>query len=212
MNQLETLREPYHSRPFDESALPGEPVALLGAWLEEAINASIPEPNAMALSTVDSLGQPSSRMVLLRGLSDDGLVFFTNLTSRKAIEVADNPQVALLFYWQPMHRQVRILGQIQPCDDEVSDRYFATRPRAHQIGAWASPQSATIPDRQAIEENIRRYEKLFEGRDVPRPGFWGGYQVVPHHVEFWQGQENRLHDRFRYQRTSAGWKIERLAP
>jgi pyridoxamine 5'-phosphate oxidase len=188
------------------------PIQLLQTWLEEAIAASVPEPNAMALSTVDSLGQPSSRMVLLRGLSDQGVEFFTNYMSRKAVELADNPQVSLLFYWPQLHRQIRIEGEAMELNKDGSDAYFNSRPRDHQLGAWASPQSASIPGRTAIEENLSRYETLFTGKDVPRPTFWGGYRVVPRQFEFWQGRESRLHDRFRFQSQDGKWKVERLAP
>jgi pyridoxamine 5'-phosphate oxidase len=189
-----------------------DPIQLLNTWLEEALAAGVPEPNAMALSTVDSLGQPSSRMVLLRGLSGQGIEFFTNYTSRKAVELADNPQVSLLFYWPQLHRQVRIEGEAVALEAAQSDAYFGTRPRDHQVGAWASPQSASIPDRLAVEENWKRYEGLFKGKEVPRPSFWGGYKVITRQMEFWQGRESRLHDRFRFQLHESKWKIERLAP
>jgi pyridoxamine 5'-phosphate oxidase len=151
-------------------------------------------------------------MVLLRGLSDQGVEFFTNYMSRKAVELADNPQVALLFYWPQLHRQVRIEGEAIEMENTGSDAYFDSRPRDHQLGAWASPQSASIPGRAAIEKNILRYETLFTGKDVPRPSFWGGYRVALRQVEFWQGRESRLHDRFRFQLQDSKWKVERLAP
>lgn len=211
MTDYTRIRKVYTDTGLD--VLPGtDPVYLLHLWLEEAGTAGIAEPNAMCLSTVDTLGQPASRMVLLRGLSAYGLEFYTNYTSRKAVELADNPQVALLFFWSELHRQVRIEGNITLLDAESSDRYFNERPRPHQIAAWASPQSATIPDRKAIEDNVKRYEALFEGKEIQRPSFWGGYRVFPQRIEFWQGRESRLHDRFRFQHTGDGWKIERLAP
>ena len=211
MTDITQIRMTYNSRGLD---LPAnvDPIFLLKSWLDDAIAAGIPEPNAMSLSTVDPLGQPSSRMVLLRGISDNGLDFFTNYTSRKAIELAENPQVALLFYWPQMHRQVRIEGTATFTTQEDSDAYFHSRPRDHQIGAWASPQSASIPDRKAIEENVNRYQKHFDNKDVPRPSFWGGYKVTVQKLEFWQGRESRLHDRYRFQKTQHGWKSERLAP
>jgi len=205
------VRNTYEGPSLEITGQP-DPIALLHTWLDEAMRAGIEEPNAMALSTVDSLGQPSSRMVLLRGLSDEGLEFYTNYTSRKAVEMADNTQVALLFFWPSVHRQVRLEGTAIFSDPKHSDTYFYERPRDHQIGAWASPQSASIPDRKAIEENVARFEQMFEGKEVPRPSFWGGYLVIPHQIEFWQGRESRLHDRYRFQRTEQGWKVERLAP
>lgn len=210
MSDYTRMRKSYTGSGLELSEV--DPTALLHSWLDEALSAGIEEPNAMALSTVDTLGQPSSRMVLLRGLSDKGLEFYTNYTSRKAVELADNAQVALLFYWPSLHRQVRIEGHVIFSEPSASDAYFNERPREHQIGAWASPQSATIPDRKAIEDNVLRYEKLFEGKAVTRPSFWGGYVVISQKMEFWQGRESRLHDRYRFQRTEQGWKMERLAP
>lgn len=211
MSDYTQIRKNYPGPELELSGKP-DPIKLLHQWLQEALASGIEEPNAMALSTVDTLGQPSSRMVLLRGLFESGLEFYTNYTSRKAVELADNSQVALLFFWSSLHRQVRVEGQVVFADKEASDAYFNSRPREHQLGAWASPQSATIPDRKAIEDNVKRYEKVFEGKDVTRPSFWGGYLVIPQKVEFWQGRESRLHDRYRFQRTEDGWKMERLAP
>ena len=211
MSDYTQIRKVYPGNFFDLKEVPN-PVELLHSWLEEAMKEGIPEPNAMTLSSVDTLGQPSSRVVLLRGLSERGLEFYTNYTSRKAVEIADNAQVALLFFWSELHRQVRIEGQAVFTDAAVSDQYFNERPRDHQIGAWASPQSAAIPDRKAIEENVQRYERRFEGKAVKRPSFWGGYLVIPQKMEFWQGRESRLHDRYRFQKNEKGWKMERLAP
>ncbi len=211
MSDYTQIRKSYTGSGLELTSVP-DPTQLLHTWLEEAMAAGIEEPNAMALSTVDTLGQPSSRMVLLRGLSEKGLEFYTNYTSRKAVELADNAQVALLFFWSSMHRQVRVEGHVIFSEDIASDAYFNERPREHQIGAWASPQSATIPDRKAIEDNVLRYEKLFADKEVKRPSFWGGYVVIPQKMEFWQGRESRLHDRYRFQRTTEGWKMERLAP
>jgi len=211
MSDYTQIRKQYSSASLELA--PGtDPVQLLHQWLEEALAAGIEEPNAMALATVDSLGQPSSRMVLLRGLSERGIEFFTNYTSRKAIEIADNPQVSLLFYWPALHRQVRIDGEAVPIDQKESASYFASRPRDHQIGAWASPQSAAIPDRAAIQDNWERYVKHFDGKEVPCPSFWGGYLVSLRQIEFWQGRESRLHDRFRFHLNDRVWKVERLAP
>jgi pyridoxamine 5'-phosphate oxidase len=211
MSDITQTRKDY-AGPHLELTQSTNPLQLLQAWIDEAYAAGIDEPNAMALATVDPLGQPSCRMVLLRGLSERGLEFYTNYTSRKAVELADNGQVALLFFWSALHRQVRVEGTATFLEGNASDAYFNDRPREHQIGAWASPQSATIPDRKAIEENVARYQKVFEGKEVPRPSFWGGYRIVPQQMEFWQGRVSRLHDRYRFQRNDDGWKMERLAP
>ena len=212
MSEYTRIRKNYGTDGLEVTS-GADPIQMLHTWLQEALAAGVEEPNAMALATVDSLGQPSNRMVLLRGLSEQGIDFYTNYTSRKAVELAGNPQVALLFYWPQLHRQVRIEGEAELVSVQESSTYFQSRPRDHQIGAWASPQSATIPDRRAIEENWARYERHFEGKDVPCPSFWGGYRVVPRHIEFWQGRESRLHDRFRFQLNDKGqWHVERLAP
>lgn len=211
MTNLTQIRSQFAETSLDLSGNV-DPLVLLRTWLDEAIAAELPEPNAMALSTVDTLGQPSSRMVLLRDITEKGLVFFTNYTSRKAVELADNAQVALLFYWPTQHRQIRIEGTATLSETALSDTYFRSRPRDHQIGAWASPQSATIPDRKAIQDNVERLTSAFEGKDVPRPSFWGGFTVAPHKMEFWQGRQSRLHDRYRFQKIEQGWKMERLAP
>ncbi|MDX1478494.1 MAG: pyridoxamine 5'-phosphate oxidase [Saprospiraceae bacterium] len=213
MKELEQLRVEYTSTPLDVLNMSADPVEQFRNWMQEALQMEVPEPHAMVLSTVDTLGQPSSRIVLLRGLEEQGFIFYTNYTSRKAIELSDNPQGALLFFWQPVHRQVRIEGSLQQIDPAISDAYFAQRPRGSQIGAWASPQSAPIPNREALERNMQQFEERFAGdENVPRPSFWGGYILKPKSVEFWQGRENRLHDRILYQRVDGEWKWERLAP
>lgn len=211
MKQFEH-REDYGRTSLDERDLRPEPIAQFEQWFDEAEANGVPEPHVMVLSTVDTLGQPSSRIVLLRGLDSEGFTFFSNYTSRKAVEISSNAQAALLFYWPRMHRQVRVEGLVSFADAETSDRYFKQRPRGSQIGAWASPQSATIPDRQALEENVERYARRFADSEVPRPSYWGGYILRPQSVEFWQGRENRLHDRMRYRLVRDQWKIERLAP
>jgi pyridoxamine 5'-phosphate oxidase len=212
MSSFESLREEYDREALNESDLNADPIEQFGHWLQESLDAGVPEPHAMVLSTVDTLGQPSSRIVLLRGLSTEGFVFFTNYTSRKAVELSTNPQASLLFFWQPLQRQVRIEGLIKLSDPSISDDYFKERPRGSQIGAWASPQSATIPDRRALEENVERYTQRFADGPVERPSYWGGYILMPQSLELWQGRESRLHDRIRYRLVEGRWKIERLAP
>ncbi len=172
----------------------------------------MPEPNAMILSTSGSNGRPSSRVVLLKGLSDKGLVFYTNYNSRKASEIEGNPYATAVFYWRSMDRQVRIEGRIEQVPAEESDNYFAERPHDSQIGAWASPQSETIPGRKYLEERFREYEKKFMNQPVPRPPHWGGYRIVPDYFEFWQAGPGRLHDRLAFRKQEDAWELTRLAP
>ena len=212
MKDLEHQHQEYLGDPLNENQLFSEPVAQFESWMQHALDSGMEEPHAMILSTVDSLGQPSSRTVLLRSIKEGGFVFYSNYTSRKAVELSSNPQASLLFYWPALHRQIRIEGAVEMLAPKDSDAYFANRPRASKIGAWSSPQSASIPDRKALEDNVRHFTERFGDGDIPRPSFWGGYRLVPKNVEFWQGRESRLHDRLRYQKTQDGWKLERLAP
>ena len=202
-----------HTRqPLLEKNLNPDPFKQFQTWLDEALAADLAQPLGMTLATATPGGRPSARMVLLRGFDSKGFVFFTNYTSRKAKELDNNPRAALVLYWAELDRQVRIEGTVQRVAADESDTYFQTRPRGSRLGALASPQSELIPDRafleRRMEELIRQYPD-----DIPRPGFWGGYRVIPVSIEFWQGQENRLHDRLRYRRDENGpWIIERLAP
>jgi pyridoxamine 5'-phosphate oxidase len=166
----------------------------------------------VALATVDPVGRPSVRMVLLRGVDERGFVFHTNYNSRKARELARNPQAALCFHWPTLEEQIRVEGSVERLPDEESDAYFASRPRGSQIGAWASDQSAVLLAREALEERYRELERQYEGRPVPRPPFWGGYRLAPSQIEFWYGRPDRLHDRIRYTREGESWRIERLYP
>jgi len=183
-------------------------------WWHEAIESEIDETNAMTLATVNQSGQPSARIVLLKGLHPDGFEFFTNYQSQKAMDMEANQHVALLFFWKELERQVRIEGIVEKVSRERSEAYFQSRPRGSQIGAWSSPQTQVIPERSVIENNIKTTEEKYAELDpLPLPDHWGGYLVRPHQYEFWQGRADRLHDRFRYQSGTSGiWHIERLAP
>jgi pyridoxamine 5'-phosphate oxidase len=191
-----------------------DPIAAFEIWLADAEAAGVPLPNAMALATADADGRPSVRHVLLRGVDEHGFVFFTNRESRKGRQLAENAEAALVFLWKELDRQVSVTGRAEPVDEEASDAYFATRPRDARIGAWASPQSATIRDRAELDRRVAEAEARYPDA-VPRPPFWGGFVVRPGSIEFWQGRRHRLHDRIRFARdaaTAGGWRIERLAP
>ena len=184
-----------------------------GRWLADAIRAQLPEPNAMVVATADAAGRPSARHVLLKGYDERGLVFFTNLHSRKATEALANPYASLVFPWFAIYRQVVVCGRVEPVDRAETEAYFASRPRGAQIGAWASTQSSVIAGREVLEEAIREIEPRWPGdTPVPAPPHWGGLRVVPDTVEFWHGRISRLHDRLRFRRTPDGWIVERLAP
>jgi pyridoxamine 5'-phosphate oxidase len=200
-----------NSEPLLEELVASDPLVQFERWFAEA-GAVVADPEAMAVATAAGDGRPSVRMVLLRGWGPEGFVFHTNYGSRKGEELAANPEAALLFHWAPLGRQVRIEGRAERLPDEDSDAYFATRPRGAQIAAWASRQSRTIADRGELDAKVTERRASHEGRDVPRPPWWGGIRLVPGSFEFWQGREDRLHDRLRYSRRRGAWRIERLQP
>ena len=209
---LADLRRDYGSRPLRRADLDADPVAQFDRWFQDATRAAALDPNAMSVTTVGADGQPSSRMVLLKFYDRHGFVFYTNLGSRKARELATNPKVALLFFWPEVHRQVKIRGTAARTSVAESLGYFMRRPRDSQLGAWVSNQSQAISSRAVLEQKFAEMKQKFSAGEIPLPSFWGGYRVSAEFIEFWQGQESRLHDRFAYTRDGGSWRIERLAP
>jgi pyridoxamine 5'-phosphate oxidase len=206
------LRKEYTRAGLVEDDLDPDPIVQFHEWFEKVVEADLHEPNAMTLATASGDGKPSARVVLLKGYDERGFVFYTNYEGRKASELEANPLCALLFYWGELERQVRIEGRASRISNEESDAYFTSRPRGSRLGAWASEQSRSVEDRNILEERVKALEAEYEGREIPRPPFWGGYRVEPEVIEFWQGRENRLHDRLVYRRTGGRWKMERLQP
>lgn len=205
------IRKEYALRSLDERDVNPDPFLQFREWLDEAIKSEVPEPTAMMLSTADAAGRPSGRIMLLKALDDRGFVFYTNYASRKGRDLGANPRAALTFFWKELERQVRVEGAIETVSAAESDEYYAIRPLGSRIGAWASPQSQPIANRQWLET---RWAELTDeyGEHPPRPTHWGGYRLIPEMLEFWQGRMSRLHDRVAYTREGGAWKVARLAP
>ena len=213
MSIADIRREYAHAR-LDEADVSHDPLVQFARWFAEAAEAEVPDHTAMALATATPEGVPSARIVLLKGFDERGFVFFTDYRSRKGAELEANPRAALVLYWGPLDRQVRIAGTVTRTSQEESERYFRTRPLGSRLGAWTSHQSRVIPGRAALEADLRDVEERFKSGEVPLPPHWGGYRVTPQAIEFWQGRESRLHDRIRYVRAGGAgeWKVERLSP
>ncbi|MEI6523117.1 MAG: pyridoxamine 5'-phosphate oxidase [Bacteroidota bacterium] len=210
--EINKLRLEYSKEILDEKMVNLNPILQFDLWMKEALNADIPEPHAMNVSTVSKEGKPSSRIVLLRDFSENGFVFYTNYNSKKGSDISENNFAAINFFWPQLERQIRIEGKLQKVDSKISDEYFASRPHDSQLGAWASNQSTILKNRQELEENFAALEKKFAGSKVPRPEHWGGYCLVPSSIEFWQGRPSRIHDRIKFTSVNNEWKIERLSP
>lgn len=206
------IRKDYKLRSLLETDIDLNPINQFQQWWNEAIKSNIEEPNAMTLATSTSKGKPSARIVLLKGLNNEGFIFFTNYESKKGLELEENPNAALIFFWKELERQVRIEGTVKKISEKESDEYFIIRPELSRIGAWSSPQSKVIKNREVLEEMFKKYTLQFSDGVIIRPPHWGGYIVKPEVIEFWQGRRNRLHDRLQYTLSNDKWIIERLAP
>ncbi|WP_069130142.1 pyridoxamine 5'-phosphate oxidase [Rhodohalobacter halophilus] len=206
------LRKRYTRNGLDEKDLPLNPIELFRMWIDEALDAEVPEPNAMALATVTEAGAPNVRMVLLKGIDELSARFFTNYQSRKGRELESTPSAACTIWWAELERQIRFSGRVKKLSVAESEEYFRSRPRESRIGAWASEQSRPVANRTELEERFIEVEQMFEGKEIPKPQHWGGYKIIFETIEFWQGRPGRLHDRIFYQLSSGKWNRQRLAP
>ncbi len=211
-NYLNEIRRDFMKQSLNENDVEKSPYDQFAKWFEEAVNSQILDPYAMTVSTVNEQCRPSSRVVYLRDISENGMIFYTNYLSRKGHDIEQHPFVSVNFYWAELERQIRIEGSVEKVSEDKSDEYFAKRPRESQIGAWASEQSSEIPRRENLEERVAYFTRKFQNQPVPRPPHWGGYLIKPHYFEYWQGRPNRLHDRIVYEWIDNEWKIKRLAP
>jgi pyridoxamine 5'-phosphate oxidase len=203
----------YLNKKIERDSLFINPLDQFLNWYNEAEAVDCIEVNAMSLATATKEGKPSCRTVLLKSTDEKGLIFYTNYHSRKGIELTENPHATALFLWREVMRQVTVEGKVEKIGREESERYFATRPRGSQLGAWASKQGAIIPSREYLEEEFSKYEREYKNQEIPAPSYWGGFRIIPHRFEFWQGMQNRLHERFEYVlQKDDTWKIERLSP
>ena len=212
-HSIADIRKEYIHHSLDESDVAAHPIKQFDLWWSELLQSKVDEVNAMTLATASADGFPSARIVLLKGYDEQGFVFFTNYNSYKGQQLEENPRACLVFFWKELERQVRVTGLIEKVSGAESDAYFHSRPHSSRIGAWASPQSQVIPNRELLKAKEEELKTAFEGKEIPRPLHWGGYRVRPITVEFWQGRPSRLHDRIQYSLEEDGsWKIERLAP
>tara|TARA_Y100001935_G_scaffold253337_1_gene259304 strand:- start:582 stop:1217 length:636 start_codon:yes stop_codon:yes gene_type:complete len=206
------IRREFVYSGLSRSDLLDDPISQFEKWFIEAKDSNLENVNALSLATSGNDGMPACRTVLLKGFDKNGFVFYTNYGSRKAKDIEENPKAALLFHWLELDRQVKVQGSIKKIDRSETIKYFSSRPRGSQLGAWSSSQSSPISSRNALTEEFKKIEKNFKDKDIPTPDFWGGYRVVPLYIEFWQGRENRLHDRFEYRKEGSDWLIQRLSP
>jgi len=210
---LATIRKDYRLQSLSEEDVDTNPIKQFEKWFQQALASGIEEPNAMTLATSTTDGKPSARIVLLKGIKDNGFVFFTNYESKKGKQLHDNPFAGIVFFWKELERQVTIQGEIKKVGEEESDEYFASRPLESRIGAWSSPQSQVIENREVLEKNVAYYSDKYQSQNIPRPSHWGGYILMPTLIEFWQGGAGRLHDRLQYSIDATNsWIIKRLAP
>jgi pyridoxamine 5'-phosphate oxidase len=212
-NFLNSSRKEYNLGELDENSIDHNPIKQFGIWMVNAVDAGILEPNALTLSTVNMDGRPSSRIVLLRSYDEDGFVFYTNFNSRKGSDISSNPFACINFFWPDLHRQIRLEGEVEKVANEISDKYFESRPRESRIGAWVSDQSGILDSREKLDSKYKEFVARFENQEIPRPPHWGGYVLKPRKFEFWQGRTSRLHDRIEYLLDQNGsWITRRLFP